>query len=306
MKVAVTGASGTIGEALVEKLRERGDEVVALSRDPDGAREKLGAGVETVAWRNPAREQAPADALAGTDAVLNLMGAPVEQRWSDQTKRAIRESRIAGTRNLVEAIAAAEPRPGVLVSQSASGWYGARGDEWVDESEPPAEDDFLADVVVGWEREARRAEELGLRVALARTGVVLSESGGALEKMLPFFKLGLGGPVAGGRQYFPWIHLDDEAGALLHLLDTDSASGPVNVCAPEPATNRELSQTLGRVLRRPVFAPVPGLAVRALYGGMAQIVTTGVRMDASRLRQLGFEWRQPELEAALRSATGGS
>lgn len=303
MRIAVTGGTGTIGGGVVTALRERGEEVVALSRDTDRARSQLGAGVEAAAWVDPAREPAPADALAGADAVINLMGAPVEQRWSDRAKRAIRESRVAGTRNLVAGIEAAEPRPSVLVSQSASGWYGARGDELVGESEPPAEDDFLADVTVGWEREARRAEEHGLRVTTARTGVVLSETGGALEKMLPFFKLGIGGPVAGGGQYVPWIHQDDEVAALLHLLDTDSASGPVNVGAPEPATNKELSKALGRVLRRPAFAPVPGLAVRVLYGDMAQIVTTGVRMDTGRLRELGFEWRFPELEPALRSVT---
>jgi uncharacterized protein (TIGR01777 family) len=304
MRVAVTGATGTIGLALVEALRERGDDVVALSRDAERARSQLGGGVEVAAWEQPAGTPAPASALSGATAVLNLMGAPVEQRWSDSAKKAIRESRVAGTRNLVEGIAAAEQRPSVLVSQSASGWYGARGDEWVGESEPPAQGDFLADVVVGWEQEARRAEGLGLRVALARTGVVLSQSGGALQKMLPFFKLGLGGPVAGGRQYVPWIHSDDEVAVLVHLLDSDAASGPVNVCAPEPVTNRELSKALGRVLRRPAFAPVPGLAVRALYGGMAQIVTTGVRMKPGRIHELGFEWRWPELEPALRSATG--
>ncbi len=304
MRVAITGATGNIGRAAVAALRERGDDVVTLSRDPAGARSKLGHAVEVAEWKNPARTTAPAKALTGADAVLNLMGAPVEQRWSDSAKRAIRDSRVAGTRNLVEGIAAAEPRPPVLVTQSGSGWYGARGDERVDESEPSAKDDFLADVVVGWEREARRAGDLGVRVAIARTGVVLSPSGGALAKMLPFFKLGVGGPVAGGRQYLPWIHVEDEVAALLHLLDTDAASGPVNVCAPYPATNGEFSKALGRVLGRPAALPVPALALKVLYGDMAQIVTTGVRMDASRLRELGFEWRFPELEPALRSATG--
>ncbi|HEV2076010.1 MAG TPA: TIGR01777 family oxidoreductase, partial [Thermoleophilaceae bacterium] len=234
--------------------------------------------------------------------VLNLMGEPIEQRWSDPVKRRIRESRVAGTRNLVEGLGPADPRPKVLVSQSASGRYGAHGDEPVDE-EAPAGEDFLASVVVEWEREARRAEELGLRVALARTGVVLSESGGALSKMLPPFKLGVGGPVAGGEQYVPWIHVDDEVGALLFLLDSEAASGPVNVCAPRPATNRVLSKTLGRVLGRPAVAPVPGLAVKLLYGEMAQVVTTGVRMTPRRLQDLGYPFRRPDLEPALRDVT---
>lgn len=302
MKVAVTGATGTIGSAMVARLLARGDSVVALSRDADRARERLGGGdVETVEWADPTGTAAPADALTGCDAVLNVLGERVDQRWSDAAKRRIRDSRVLGTRNLVAGIAAAEPRPRVLVSQSGSDYYGARGDEPVKESEPAGTGEFLAAVVADWEREARGAEELGLRVAIARTGVVLSETG-ALGKMLPFFKLGVGGPVAGGRQYLPWIHLDDESGALLRLLDVDEASGAYNVAGPEPATNRDFSRALGRVLGRPALAPVPALALRALYGEMAQVVTTGVRLDPSRLAALGYEWRWPELEPALRDA----
>lgn len=304
MRVVVTGATGSIGSRLVEALAARGDEVVALSRDPASARSRLGSRVETAEWSEPAKAPAPVEALSGADAVLNLIGEPLDQRWSASARRAIRDSRVLGTRRLVDAISAADARPRVLVSQSASGYYGARGAEPVDESEPPAEGDFLAGVVVEWETEAHRAEEVGLRVVLARTGVVLSESGGALARMLPFFKLGVGGPVAGGRQYVPWIHLDDEVAALLFLLDHDEASGPFNVCAPEPATNRELSRALGRVLRRPALLPVPGFALRALYGQMAQVVTTGVRMEPRRLRELGFRWSRPQLEPALREATG--
>jgi uncharacterized protein len=194
----------------------------------------------------------------------------------------------------------------VLVSQSASGYYGAHGDEPVAESAPPADGEFLAEVTVDWEREARAVEELGLRVVLTRTGVVLSESGGALEKMLPFFRLGIGGPVAGGDQYLPWIHSDDAVGALLFCLDKAQASGPVNVAAPSPATNKELSKALGRVLRRPAFAPVPGFAVKLLYGDMAEMVTTGVRMVPKRLEELGYRFEHTQLEPALRSATGQS
>ena len=194
-------------------------------------------------------------------------------------------------------------RPGVLVSQSGAGWYGFRGDERLDES-APAGDDFLAQLSVDWEAEARRAEELGVRVVVNRTGMVLSDSGGALEKMLPFFKAGIGGPVAGGNQYVPWVHLDDVVGAILFELDTEAASGPINLTAPEPATNRELSKALGRVLKRPAFAPVPALAVKALYGDMASIVTTGQRAVPARLEELGYRFRRPDLEAALRDATG--
>ena len=303
MRVAVTGATGTIGSAVVRALAERGDQVVALSRDPDRARELLGDGVEAHAWAKPSSEPAPAAALSGCDAVVHLLGEPVDQRWSDEAKKAIRDSRVLGTRYLVAGIRDADPRPRVLVSQSATGWYGARGDEALDETEPAAED-FLAEVVESWEREARAAEEHGLRVALTRTGVVLTDSGGALARMLTPFKLGVGGPVAGGDQYVPWIHMDDVVGAIACALEDDRVSGPVNVTAPEPVTNRELSKALGRVLRRPALMPVPGLAVKLLYGEMSSIVTTGARVVPARLAELGYRFRRPDLEDALRAATG--
>jgi uncharacterized protein (TIGR01777 family) len=303
MRVAVTGATGTIGRALVSELRERGDDVTALSRDAERASASLGIPAEQ--WAQPTREPPPAAALRGRDAVVHLLGETIAQRWSDDAKREIRDSRVLATRNLVAGLRAlpAGERPRVLVSQSAVGVYGARGDERLDESAPPG-DDFLAKVVRDWEAEARAAEDLGVRVVLTRTGVVLSESGGALEKMLPFFKLGIGGPVAGGRQYVPWVHLDDLVGAMPFALDTEAASGPLNVTAPEPATNKELSRTLGRVLRRPAFAPVPALAVKTLYGEMAMIVTTGQRAVPARLTELGYAFRRPDLERALREATG--
>src|SRR5438067_12753664 len=287
MRVAVTGATGLIGTALVQRLQARGDEVTVLTRDEERAVTEL-PGAVVFGWLRPSREPAPAEAFAGRDAVVHLAGEPIAQRWTDDARRRIRASRELGTRNLVEGLRACpEPRPRVLVSQSAIGWYGARGDEPVDESAPPAAGDFLADVVAAWEREARAAEELGMRVALPRTGVVLADAGGALEKMLPPFKLGVGGPVAGGRQYVPWIHLDDVVGATLFCLDDERASGPLNVSAPEPVTNRELSQALGRVLHRPAIAPVPAFALRVLYGEMASIVITGVRAMPKRLQEVG-------------------
>jgi uncharacterized protein len=302
VRVVVTGATGLIGRALVRELQARGDEVTVLSRDEAHAAESL-PGAVVFGWRAPTREPAPSEAFAGRDAVVHLAGEPIAQRWSGDAKRRIRDSRELGTRNLVAGLrAAAEPRPRVLVSQSAIGIYGPHGDEPVDESEPAAEGDFLADVVVAWEREARAAEELGVRVALPRTGVVLAESGGALEKMLPPFKMGMGGPVAGGRQYVPWIHLDDVVGALLLCLDDERASGPINLTAPEPVTNKELSRALGRVLVRPAITPVPALAVKLLYGEMASIVTAGARVLPGRLRELGYEFRRPDLEGALRAA----
>jgi uncharacterized protein len=303
MRVTVTGATGMLGQELVRALRDRGDEVTALSRDAGRARDALS--VDAVGWASPREERAPVDALRGRHAVVHLLGEPLAQRWSDRAKREIRDSRELGTRNLVAALAELQEgeRPGVLVSQSAVGFYGARGDEPVDESEP-AGDDFLARVVSAWEAEARKAEELGVRVVTTRTGVVLSQTGGALEKMLPPFRLGVGGPVAGGRQYVPWVHLDDVVGAMLFCLDNEVASGPINVSAPEPVTNKELSKALGRVLRRPAIAPVPAVAVKLLYGEMAMVVVTGQRAVPNRLTELGYEFRKPELEAALRGTIG--
>ena len=302
MRITVTGATGMIGRAVVQALVERGDSVTALSRDPDRARTALGD-VHALPWTEPKSKPPPPEALESQDAVVHLLGEPVAQRWSEGAKREIRESRVLATRQLVAGLRGAAERPGVLLSQSATGWYGAHGDEPLDESAPPA-DDFLAGVVAEWEAEASRAEELGIRVVLTRTGVVLSESGGALEKMLPPFKLGVGGPVAGGRQYVPWVHSDDVTGALIHCLDDPAASGPVNVTAPTPVTNKELSKALGRVLGRPAVAPVPALAVKALYGEMATIVTTGARVMPAELERLGYAWRWPDLEPALQDATG--
>jgi uncharacterized protein len=305
VKVVVTGATGMLGRQLVEELLARGDAVTVLSRDAVKADRLFGGRVDAQAWSAPKADLPPAGALAGRDGVVHLLGEPVAQRWTDAARLEIRDSRVLATRNLVAGLEALAPgaRPSVLVSQSASGWYGPRGDEPVDETAPVG-DGFLARVCVEWEAEATLAAQIGVRVAVMRTGVVLSESGGALEKMLPPFKLGVGGPVAGGRQYVPWIHADDVVGGLVFALDTATATGPINLTAPEPATNAELSKALGRVLHRPASAPVPGLAVRALYGEMAQIVTTGVRAIPRRLQELGYEFRQPALEPALRLATG--
>jgi uncharacterized protein len=303
VRIAVTGATGTIGSALTRELSARGDEVTALSRNAARARARLG--VETAGWERPKSDPPPAASLRGRDGVVNLIGEPLAQRWTDEAKREIRDSRILATRNLVAALAELpdDERPRVLVSQSGIDWYGARGDERVDESDPPASG-FAAQLTVEWEAEARRAEELGVRVVTTRTGLVLSPSGGALEKMLLPFRLGVGGPVAGGRQYMSWVHLDDVVGAFAFCLRTEAATGPVNVTAPEPVTNRDFSKALGRVLRRPAVLPVPALALRALYGEMAVVVTTGRRAVPARLRELGYEFRRPDLENALRAATG--
>ena len=306
MRVVVTGATGLIGRALVKALIDRGDEAVALSRDADRARQTLGAGVEAHAWPSPTDAPPPEAALAGADAVVHLLGEPVAQRWTAEAKDKIRSSRTDGTRSLVQGLLALaqERRPGTLVSQSAVGFYGPHGDDEVTEDAPSGHD-FLAGVVLAWEQEAMRAAA-ELRVAVTRTGVVLSPEGGALAKMLPFFRLGIGGPVAGGRQYVPWIHLDDVVGAMLFCLDNTDATGPVNLTAPNPVTNAELSRSLGRVLKRPAVLPVPAVALKLLYGEMGQIVITGQRAVPARLNQLGYAFRHPDLEAALRDVLGRS
>lgn len=301
MRVTLTGATGLIGVRIVRALKDRGDDVTVLSRRPDGAAARLG--VEAVAW-DPMAGPAPEQALTGRDAVVHLAGEPVAQRWNDDVKRRIHDSRETGTRNLVAGIEALAERPRVLVSSSAVGYYGKHGDEIVTEATPPG-DDFLAAVCIAWEREALRAQELGLRVALIRTGVVLDAQGGALAKMLLPFKLGVGGPVAGGDQYMPWIHVDDLVGLYLAALDGDDWSGPFNGSAPEPATNAAFSKALGHALHRPSFAPVPGFAVKLLYGDMAEIVTEGQRAVPERPRALGFTFAHPQLDEALKSALSG-
>jgi uncharacterized protein (TIGR01777 family) len=297
MKVTVTGATGRIGAGIVAALKARGDDVTVLSRDPDRATQRLG--VHALAW-DAASQPAPTAALAGRDAVVHLAGEDVGQRWSKDVKQRILDSRETGTRNLVRALLDADPRPGVLVCASASGFYGARGDERVDETSPPGRD-WLADVVVRWEAQADVAAKAGVRVVKVRTGIVLDAEGGALAKMLPPFKAGIGGPIGGGRQYMPWIHRDDLAGIYLAALDAADFSGALNASAPEPATNRDFSRALGRALHRPAVAPVPGVAIKAMYGEMSQIVLKGVRMVPGRVPELGYEFAHPDLDEALRS-----
>jgi hypothetical protein len=303
-RVVVTGATGTIGGAVCRRLLARGDQPVALSRSPSESKAKLPEGVEWYAWPDPVGEQPPADSLAGADAVIHLLGEPVSQRWSAEAKQRIRDSRVESTCNLVAAIRdlGDDQRPRVLISQSATGFYGPRGSEQLDEHASSGTD-FLAGVVSDWEQEALKAAP-GCRVVVTRTGVVLSPSGGALAKMLPFFRAGVGGPVAGGDQYVPWVHIDDVVSAMLFSLDNVEASGAVNVTAPRPVINAELSKALGHALHRPALLPVPGFALKLLYGEMSEIVTTGQRAIPRRLEDLGFSFEHPEVEPALHDVLG--
>ncbi|HEX6021949.1 MAG TPA: TIGR01777 family oxidoreductase [Solirubrobacter sp.] len=275
MRITITGASGLIGRRLTRALQERGDEVTPLSlRTETDLRPKL----------------------EGRDAVVHLAGEPVAQRWTADARRRILESREQGTRRLVEALEGTGVK--ALISASAVGYYGTTTNERLTEDAPPG-DDFLAQVCVAWEREAQRAK--AQRVVNVRTGVLLDKQGGALAKMLLPFRLGLGGPVAGGDQYMPWIHIDDVVGIYLAALDNDW-SGPVNATAPEPVTNKEFGKALGRALKRPAVLPTPGLAIRLLYGEMAVIVTEGQRAVPDRTLSLGYRFQHPDLDEALRSA----
>lgn len=303
MRVLVTGASGAIGSAVCDALLARGDEVVGLSRDPERAR-KTNPTVTWHAWQ-PTSERPPAAAFVGVDGVVNLVGEEINQRWNDGVKERIRESRIRATKNLVDGIVAASPRPRVLVSGAAVGIYGLEAGDAIIDEDRPAGEDFLARVVVDWEAAAHGADSAGVRVATIRTGLILDPESGLLDQLLPIFKLGGGGPLAGGDQYMPWIHLDDEVAMILWALDDERISGPVNSSAPTPVTNREFSKTLGKVLRRPAIIPAPKLAVTALRGSeVADFVTASLRVIPRRPIDQGFVFRHPDLEPALRDLLG--
>lgn len=302
MRVLVTGATGMIGSEICNALLARGDEVVGLSRDPERARQ-FDPKVVWHAW-NPSDERPPPEAFDGVDAVVNMVGEQINQRWNDEVKHKIRESRGRATKNLVDGITAAEPRPQVLVSQSAVGVYGDRGEEMLDESKDPASG-FLVDVVTEWEAAALAAEQAGLRVALIRTGLVLDTEGGLLKQLLLPFKMGVGGPLGGGGQYMPWIHRDDEIGLVLWALDTETASGVLNGAAPNAVTNKVFSKALGKALNRPAFMPAPKFAVTALRGPeMAGHVMESQRVYPRRPLDLGYVFRFPEIEPALENLVG--
>jgi len=291
-----------IGSAVCDALLARGDEVVGLTRDAARARSTN----PTVTWHawNPALERPPDAALDGVDGVINVVGESINQRWTEAAKRRIRDSRVTATHNLVQAISVADPRPKVLVSQSAVGYYGDRGDAIVDEDTPPGSS-FDAALCAEWEAEARAAEKAGVRVATIRSAPVLDRRGGLLKQLLLPFRLGVGGPIAGGSQYMPWIHIDDEVRILLWALDDERVSGTLNATAPEAVTNRDFSRALGRVLRRPAVVPVPKLALRPILGGeLADAVSASLRVAPRRALDLGFEFRYPELEPALHAALG--
>ena len=300
MRVLVTGATGLIGSAVCDALLARGDEVVGLTRDPEKARPKN----PTVRWHawQAATERPPPEALAEVDGVVNLVGEEINQRLTEEAKRRILESRVTATRNLLQGVEAAGVKPSVFVGQSAIGYYGDRGAAIVDEESPPGEG-FAAEVPIEWERAEREAEDLFERVVILRTGLVLSKDGGLVKQLLLPFKLGLGGPIAGGEQFMSWIHIDDEVRVVLWALDNEAVKGVVNATAPEPVTNREFSKALGRAVHRPAAIPVPKFAVTLMRGSeLADAVAGGARVLPRRALDSGYEFQHPEIDEALKSA----
>lgn len=280
MRVGLLGASGFIGQHLAERLRARGDEVASATlRDPAAA----------------------AAQLAGCHAIVNLAGEPVAQRWTRQVKERIASSRIEAPRAFMAALAQRSERPNAYISASAIGFYGSSEQSTFTEQSPPG-DGFLADVCVRWEAQAQRACELGMRVALVRTGLVLAPGGGALKQLLPPFRLGLGGVVGSGRQWYSWIHIDDVVD--IYVAAIDGLDGVLNATAPQPVTNAEFTRTLGAALHRPTILPVPSIALRAMLGEGADVVLLGQRVIPQRTQSLGYRFLYESLGDALRNLLG--
>jgi uncharacterized protein (TIGR01777 family) len=300
MRVLVTGGAGFIGKRLVSRLVSRGDEVIVLTRRPPVASKRVEA-ARILNWDPQSGPPTP-DAFGAIDAVVNLHGESIANgRWTAAKKERIRRSRIDGTRHLVQGIAAASPRPRVLVTSSAVGYYGPRGDESLDESSPSGQD-FLAGVCREWEAEGGRARELGVRVVTIRTGIVLGAGGGALAKMILPFQLFAGGPLGSGEQWMSWVHLDDECGIIMHALDRPSVEGPMNATSPNPVRNRDFARALGRVLGRPSLLPTPAFAMRLLLGEMADaLLLTGQRVLPKKAEGTSYRFHHPLLGEALES-----
>lgn len=298
MKVIITGATGLIGSALVRSLLADGHEVTRLVRG--GRKGAPSPGVSDAEW-DPAAGTADAAALEGCDGVVHLAGEPVaEGRWTDEKKRRIRESRVRGTRLVAETLAGLARKPRVLVSASATGYYGDRGAELLTEESAPGRD-FLSEVCREWEAAARQAAEAGIRVVHPRIGVVLDADGGALPRMLTPFKMGVGGRLGSGRQYMSWITLPDVVSVIRRALEDEALRGPVNAVSPQPVTNEEFTKTLGRVLGRPTLFAVPEFAARLAFGEVADaLLLSSQRVEPARLKEAGFSYADPELEGALR------
>jgi len=289
-KILVSGSSGLIGAALLPALRTSGYEIARLARGTTSSNERI-------AW-DPARPLAP-ESVSGFDAVIHLAGESIVGRWTEAKKRRVRESRVQGTRNLAEALAAAPLRPRLLISASAIGYYGDRGDETLGEHSPSG-NGFLPEVCREWEAAAEPAAKAGIRTVQMRFGLVLSPSGGALQKMLPPFRMGIGGNMGNGRQWWSWVDIDDLVGAIQHVIKTDTLRGPVNVVAPSPARNAEFTKTLASVLSRPAIFPMPAFAARLVFGQMGdELLLASQRVEPAKLMASGYVFQKPDLRSAL-------
>lgn len=298
MRALITGATGFVGKRLLHRLDEP---AVVLSRNAAKAEKSLSAfNVKAFSW-DAENQAAPAEAFEGVDVVFHLAGEPVaEGRWTKEKKRRLRESRVEGTRNLVQTLKQLPKKPRVLISASAVGYYGDRGDEVLTEDAGPRED-FLGEICVSWERESQAARTAGIRVVNPRIGIVLGEKGGALGKMLTPFKLGVGSPLGSGKQYMPWIHIDDLVGLMLFAAERESICGPLNATAPHPVTNYEFTKTLGKVLGRPTFMPSPpAFMLKLLIGEFASVLLQSQNAVPKRSLDAGFHFHYPDLEPALR------
>jgi uncharacterized protein (TIGR01777 family) len=296
MKILIIGASGFVGSRLTQDLLESGNAVTGVARSaPKTATTHPNHRFIAADTTRPAEWM---KALAAADAVVNLAGRSIFQRWTDTTKQEMRDSRILTTRHVVQGLPAGKPV--VLVSASGVGYYGNRGDDVLTE-DTPAGDDFLARLSVDWEREALAASAKGARVVLARLGVVLGKGGGAMSRMIPAFKFFVGGPIGSGRQWFPWIHLQDLSAAILFLLERPEISGPVNLCAPDPVTNRDLAAALGRALHRPACMPAPAFMVRMALGEFAAVLLGSQRAVPKKLLQHHFSFRHPDILSAVQA-----
>jgi uncharacterized protein (TIGR01777 family) len=301
MKVLVTGATGFVGQKVVEQLLANGDEVVVLTRNIAKGVMTLGSRCKYFQWGD-STQLPPMEAFNGVQGIVNLMGEGIaDKRWDEAQKKKIHDSRILSTAQIIEAIKAMPVKPKVLVSASAIGIYGNRGNEEITEDSTSG-NDFLANLCKEWEAEANKAKALGVRVAVVRTGVVIGKNGGALKKMLPIFKLGAGGPVGNGKQYMSWIHVEDLANIYVEALKNGSMEGPVNGTSPYPATSKEFAKMLGHVLGRPAFAPAPAFALKLVFGEMSSVLLEGQKVLPVKMKATKFRYFYPTLEMALKES----
>jgi uncharacterized protein (TIGR01777 family) len=301
MKILITGGTGFVGSQLTSRLTRDGNGVTILTRSLKGSGEAA-RGISYLQG-DPTQKGPWQEAIKNHDAVINLAGASIFAKWTEEHKKAIRESRVSTTRNIVEGIPSHPQKPFTLLSTSAVGYYGFCGDEEITETSLNG-NDFLARIASEWEGEALKAQEKGARVVITRFGIVLGEKGGALGQMIPLFKKFIGGPIGSGKQWFSWIHIKDLAEAFVFLMKHPEISGPVNICAPNPVRNKNLAKALGKALHRPSFMPAPGFMIKLVLGEFGSVILEGQRVIPKRLLDSGFTFQYPDIDKALRTIVG--